>query len=93
MIRFIEAVQPRAAEELVADVYREIRRDFKLPQAPLTGHPRVRRRPAEAMQPIRHAAEELLIEAGPRAVQVRAVAQRVAMTDAGVAHHFGSRDR
>lgn len=55
-------------------------------------HPRVRRRPAEAQQLILHAAEELLIEGGPHAVQIRAVAQRVEMTDAGVAHHFGSRD-
>lgn len=55
-------------------------------------HPRIRRRPAEARQLILHAAEELLIEGGPGAVQVRAVAQRVEMTDAGVAHHFGSRD-
>jgi AcrR family transcriptional regulator len=55
-------------------------------------HPRVRRRPAEARELILHAAEELLVEGGPRAVQVRAVAQRVEMTDAGVAHHFGSRD-
>jgi AcrR family transcriptional regulator len=55
-------------------------------------HPRVRRRPAVARQLILQAAEELLIEGGPRAVQVRAVAQRVELTDAGVAHHFGSRE-
>lgn len=53
---------------------------------------RVRRRPEEAQRQILEAAEELLIEGGPHAVQVRAIAQRVEMTDAGVAHHFGSRD-
>jgi AcrR family transcriptional regulator len=54
--------------------------------------PRVRRRPEDAKREILEAAEQLLIDGGPHAVQVRAVAQRVAMTDAGVAHHFGSRD-
>lgn len=52
---------------------------------------RVRRSPAEARTLILQAAEELLIEGGPAAVQMRAVAQRLDMTDAGVAHHFGSR--
>jgi TetR/AcrR family transcriptional regulator, repressor for neighboring sulfatase len=52
---------------------------------------RVRRSPAEARSLILEAAEQLLIEGGPGAVQVRAVAQRVDMTDAGVSHHFGSR--
>jgi len=37
------------------------------------------------------AAEELLVEGGLDAVSVRAVARRIGMTDAGVAHHFGSR--
>jgi AcrR family transcriptional regulator len=54
--------------------------------------PRTRRRPDEAKSLILKAAEELLVEAGPRAVQVRAVADRVGMTDAGVTHHFHSRD-
>jgi AcrR family transcriptional regulator len=54
---------------------------------------RVRRSPAEARALILEAAEELLIEGGPAAVQMRAVAERVEMTDAGVAHHFGSRAR
>jgi AcrR family transcriptional regulator len=53
---------------------------------------RIRRTPAEARRLILNAAEQLLVEGGPRAVQVRAVAQRVTMTDAGIAHHFGSRD-
>jgi AcrR family transcriptional regulator len=52
---------------------------------------RVRRPPAEARALILEAAQELLIEGGPQAVQMRAVAERVEMTDAGVAHHFGNR--
>ena len=52
---------------------------------------RVRRSPAEARALILEAAEQLLVEGGPPAVQMRAVAERVEMTDAGVAHHFGSR--
>ncbi|GAA0251407.1 TetR family transcriptional regulator [Saccharothrix mutabilis subsp. mutabilis] len=38
------------------------------------------------------AAERLLAEGGVAAVQVRVVAARVGMTDAGVNHHFGGRD-
>lgn len=53
---------------------------------------RVRRTPEEARGLILDAAETLLIEGGPRAVEVRAVAQRVGMTDAGVTHHFHNRD-
>ncbi|MFB4299988.1 TetR/AcrR family transcriptional regulator [Actinomadura sp. NTSP31] len=54
---------------------------------------RVRRPPEEARRLILDAAERLLAEGGVAAVQVRAVAARVGMTDAGVNHHFGSRDR
>lgn len=39
------------------------------------------------------AAAALLTEGGVAAVQVRAVAARVGMTDAGVTHHFGNRDK
>ena len=53
---------------------------------------RVRRSAEESRRAILDAAAGLLIEGGPHAVQVRAVAERVGMTDAGVAHHFGSRD-
>ena len=53
---------------------------------------RVRRSPEESRRVILEAAAALLIEGGSHAVQVRAVAERVGMTDAGVAHHFGSRD-
>lgn len=55
--------------------------------------PRVRRRPDEARRLILDAAEGLLAEGGVAAVQVRAVAVRVGMTDAGVNHHFGTRGR
>lgn len=53
---------------------------------------RVRRTPDEAKRLILEAGEELLATGGPAAVQVRAVAQRVGMTDAGVNHHFNDRD-
>lgn len=52
---------------------------------------RIRRSPEHSKRLILEAAEELLIEGGPGAVGVRAVADRVGMTDAGVAHHFGNR--
>ncbi|MCP2342497.1 TetR/AcrR family transcriptional regulator [Actinomadura rupiterrae] len=55
--------------------------------------PRVRRAPDEARRLILDAAEGLLAEGGVAAVQVRAIAARVGMTDAGVHHHFGTRDR
>lgn len=54
--------------------------------------PRKRRHPDETKSLILDAAEELLIEAGPRAIEVRGVAERVGITDAGVNHHFGSRE-
>jgi TetR/AcrR family transcriptional regulator, repressor for neighboring sulfatase len=54
---------------------------------------RIRRPAEESKRLILDAAEQLLIEGGPRAVQVRSVAQRVGITDAGVSHHFGGRDR
>ncbi|MBF6181052.1 TetR/AcrR family transcriptional regulator [Nocardia otitidiscaviarum] len=54
---------------------------------------RVRRAPDEARRLILDAAERLLAEGGVAAVQVRAVAAAVGMTDAGVNHHFGNRDR
>lgn len=53
---------------------------------------RIRRAPAESRGLILDAAEKLLIRGGPSAVQVRAVADLVGMTDAGISHHFGSRD-
>jgi AcrR family transcriptional regulator len=53
---------------------------------------RVRRPAADSKARILDAAERLLIEGGPMAVQVRAVAALVGMTDAGVSHHFGTRD-
>lgn len=53
---------------------------------------RVRRSPELARREILDAAERLLAEGGVAAVQVRAVASTIGMTDAGVNHHFGSRD-
>ena len=53
---------------------------------------RARRTPDEARRSILDAAAALLAEGGVTAVQVRAVAARVGMTDAGVTHHFGNRD-
>ncbi|MGH1505463.1 MAG: TetR/AcrR family transcriptional regulator [Acidimicrobiales bacterium] len=52
---------------------------------------RVRRTAEESRQRILEAAEELLLDGGSAAVEVRAVAARIGMTDAGVKHHFGSR--
>jgi AcrR family transcriptional regulator len=54
--------------------------------------PRTRRTPEQARALILDAATALLAEGGVAAVQVRAVAARVGMTDAGVAHHFGTRE-
>ncbi|MBF6209545.1 TetR/AcrR family transcriptional regulator [Nocardia puris] len=53
----------------------------------------MRRTPEDARRLILDTAERLLIEGGVAAVQVRAVAARAGMTDAGVNHHFGGRDR
>jgi AcrR family transcriptional regulator len=57
-----------------------------------TTRTRTRRTPDEARRQILDAAEELLIEGGPAAVQVRAVARRIGVTDAAVNHHVGTRD-
>ncbi|SFH60579.1 DNA-binding transcriptional regulator, AcrR family [Amycolatopsis regifaucium] len=54
---------------------------------------RARRTPEEARLLILDAAASLLAESGVPAVQMRAVAARVGMTDAGVAHHFGNREK
>ena len=53
---------------------------------------RIRRSPDEAKRAILTAAEELLVSHGVAAVSVRGVAEQVGMTDAGVHHHFGSRE-
>lgn len=52
---------------------------------------RERRAPDEARRVILDAAASLLAEGGVAGVQVRAVAARVGMTDAGITHHFGNR--
>ncbi|WP_242907296.1 TetR/AcrR family transcriptional regulator [Actinomadura terrae] len=54
---------------------------------------RVRRDPDEAKRLILQAAEQLLADGGLAAVQVRAVAAKVGVTDAAVNHHFGGRDQ
>ncbi|WJV44690.1 TetR family transcriptional regulator [Streptomyces flavofungini] len=53
---------------------------------------RRRRTPDEAKQLILEAAGELLAAGGPAAVQVRAVAAAVGVSDAAVNHHFGTRE-
>ena len=52
---------------------------------------RRRRSPEEATAAILEAATALLTEGGVAAVEIRAVARRVGMTDAGVSHHVGNR--
>ncbi|MCT9092441.1 TetR family transcriptional regulator [Streptomyces sp. ASQP_92] len=54
---------------------------------------RVRRTPDEAKRQILEAAAKLLAAGGPAAVQVRAVAAEVGVSDAAVNHHFGTRER
>jgi TetR/AcrR family transcriptional regulator, repressor for neighboring sulfatase len=53
---------------------------------------RIRRGVDESRRLILAAAEELLVERGPAAVTVTAVAGRVGLTDAAVNYHFGTRD-
>lgn len=52
----------------------------------------MRRTSQQARSVILDAAERLLADQGLAAVQVRAVAQSIGMTDAGVNHHFGTRE-
>lgn len=54
---------------------------------------RRRRTPEQAQLEILEASAALLSEGGVAAVNVRAVAKRVGITDAGVHHHFGSREQ
>ncbi|NUO98160.1 MAG: TetR/AcrR family transcriptional regulator [Nonomuraea sp.] len=54
---------------------------------------RVRRQPEDAKRLILEAASKLLAAGGPAAVQVRAVAAEVGVSDAAVNHHFGTRER
>jgi AcrR family transcriptional regulator len=53
---------------------------------------RQRRTPEAARAVILAAAEQLLADGGVEAVQVRAVARRTDMTDAGITHHFRDRE-
>jgi AcrR family transcriptional regulator len=52
---------------------------------------RIRRSRDESRQLILEAAEALLRQNGPDAVNVRAVAAKVGLTDAAINHHFGTR--
>ncbi|WP_406510319.1 TetR/AcrR family transcriptional regulator [Streptomyces sp. NBC_00212] len=54
---------------------------------------RVRRTPDEAKRLILEAAGRLLAAGGPAAVQVRAVAAEIGVSDAAVNHHFGTREQ
>ncbi|MFE4857766.1 TetR family transcriptional regulator [Streptomyces sp. NPDC056670] len=54
---------------------------------------RVRRTPEEARRQILEAAAKLLTAGGPAAVQVRAVAAEVGVSDAAVNHHFGTHEQ
>ncbi|ARX88368.1 hypothetical protein SMD44_07855 [Streptomyces alboflavus] len=54
---------------------------------------RRRRTPDEARRLILEAAGALLAAGGPAAVQVRAVAAAVGVSDAAVNHHFGNREQ
>src|ERR1700761_235871 len=52
----------------------------------------IRRRlsPAESREAALDAARDLLVELGPQAVTLKAVAARIERTDANLLHHFGS---
>ncbi len=52
--------------------------------------PRRRLTPSESRAAAIAAARELLLEAGPQAVTLKAVADRIGRTHANVLHHFGS---
>ncbi|GAA2694482.1 TetR family transcriptional regulator [Nonomuraea recticatena] len=54
---------------------------------------RVRRKPDDARRVILEAASRLLAAGGPAAVQVRAVAAEIGVSDAAVNHHFGTREQ
>lgn len=57
------------------------------------GTKRIRRSKEQSQRHILDAAEALLVEGGPAAVNVRAVAAAAGITDAGINHHFGNRDQ
>ncbi|WP_218003940.1 TetR/AcrR family transcriptional regulator [Nocardia pneumoniae] len=54
---------------------------------------RIRRTPDDAKRMILEAASRLLAAGGLAAVQVRAVAAEIGVSDAAVNHHFGTRDQ
>lgn len=54
--------------------------------------PRIRRSADDARRQILEAAERRLIEGGPDAVRVQAIARDIGITDAAIHYHFGSRE-
>lgn len=58
--------------------------------ASITTSPRKRLSPEESRIAALEAARDLLLEAGPQAVTLKAVAARVGRTHANLLHHFGS---
>lgn len=56
----------------------------------MTSTPRKRLSPTESREAAVEAARALLVESGPRAVTLKAVAGRIGRTHANLLHHFGS---
>jgi AcrR family transcriptional regulator len=56
----------------------------------VTSTPRKRLSPTESREAAVEAARALLVESGPRAVTLKAVAGRIGRTHANLLHHFGS---
>ncbi|NYT41826.1 TetR/AcrR family transcriptional regulator [Sphingomonas sp. R-74633] len=56
----------------------------------MTAAPRKRLSPEESRDAALEAARELLLEAGPQAVTLKAVAAKIGRTHANLLHHFGS---
>jgi AcrR family transcriptional regulator len=56
----------------------------------MTAAPRKRLSPEESRDAALEAARALLLEAGPQAVTLKAVAARIGRTHANLLHHFGS---
>ena len=59
----------------------------------ITSKPRKRLSPEDSRAAALEAARDLLLEAGPQAVTLKAVAGRIGRTHANLLHHFGSADR
>lgn len=68
----------------------EQRRVSSLPDPALSAPARKRLSPTESREAALDAARALLLEAGPGAVTLKAVATRIGRTHANLLHHFGS---